>query len=117
MKFRSNKNREGQVRVQPEHKVTAACGTPIANAEVNTPRRDTQGALLKELWDLNCQTLDVVSRYKNSVRPEDFQTADDYSTSKNAWKEQFMHLDKFHEFIHSHHVATSWTEWTQENGA
>ena len=44
MKFHSNKHREGQVRVQPEHKETAACGTPIANAEVNTPRRDTQGS-------------------------------------------------------------------------
>lgn len=112
MKFRSNKHREGQVRVQPEHKVTAACGTPIANAKVHTPRRDSQGELLKKLWDLNCQTLEAVSEYKASLELEDFKNGDDHEASKAAWYHKSMDLYKFHEFIHSHHVATSWTEWT-----
>ena len=112
MKFHSNKHREGQVRVQPEHKETAACGTPIANAEVNTPRRDNQGELLQKLWDLSCETLETVTKYKVSVMPEDFRNAGDHEASKKAWYQQSMQLYKFHEFIHSHHVNTSWTEWT-----
>ena len=73
MKFHSNKHREGQVRVQPEHKETAACGY-IANAEVNTPSDATpQGELLQKLWDLSCQTLETVTQYKVSVMPEDFR--------------------------------------------
>tara|TARA_R100000027_G_scaffold3874_1_gene3399 strand:- start:62 stop:424 length:363 start_codon:yes stop_codon:yes gene_type:complete len=112
MKFHSNKHREGQVRVQPEHKETAACGTPIANAEVNTPRRDTQGELLQKLWDLSCQTLQTVYEYKTSLKAEDFKNAGDHEAAKKAWYQQSMQLYKFHEFIHSHHVNTSWTEWT-----
>ena len=115
MKFHSNKHREGQVRVQPEHKQTAVCGTPIANAEVNTTRREDQEELLATLWDLSCQTLDAVSRYKSSVEPGDFKTTDDYNTSRDAWRKHTVNLYKFHEFIHSHHVHTSWTEWKDSN--
>ena len=112
MKFTANEKDVDNVRIQPEYKVTEECSTPIPNAEVNTPRRDLQGEILEELWNKSCETLKLIDEYRNQVESADFQTKDDYEDSKLEWKKHSELQQRFHKFVHSHHCATGWTEWT-----
>ena len=66
MRFITNKQHGDQIRVQPEYKMTAECGTPIPNAEVNTPRRDAQEEILSKLWKNSCECLQLVDRYQQA---------------------------------------------------
>ena len=112
MKFTANEKNVDNVRIQPEYKMTAECGTPIPNAEVNTPRRDLQGEILEELWKKSCETLQLVDRYRRQVKSTDFEKTDDYHQSIIEWEKQAQLQQRFHSFVHSHHCATGWTEWT-----
>tara|TARA_R100000322_G_scaffold101663_1_gene64364 strand:+ start:199 stop:594 length:396 start_codon:yes stop_codon:yes gene_type:complete len=111
MRFITNKQHGDQIRVQPEYKMTAECSTPIANAEVNTSRRNLQEEILSKLWKNSCECLQLVREYQQAVKSEDFENGDNYDTSVVAWDVFSKLLFKFHQFIHSHYVATSWTEW------
>ena len=111
MKFITNKQHGDKIRVQPEYKMTAECGTPIANAEVNTSRRNLQEEILSKLWKNSCECLQLVREYQQAVKYEDFKNRDDHDKSVVAWDIFSKFLFKFHEFIHSHYCATGWTEW------
>ena len=112
MKFTANEKDVDIVRIQPEYKMTAECSTPIANAEVNTSRRNLQEEILSKLWKNSCECLQLVREYQQAVKSEDFENNDNYDTSVVAWDVFSKLLYKFHQFIHSHYVATGWTEWT-----
>ena len=111
MKFITNKQHGDQIRVQPEYKMTAACNTPIPNAEVNTARRNTQEEILTRLWKNSCECLQLVCEYQQAVKYEDFEDGDDHDDSVNAWHTYSKFQHKFHQFVHSHYCATGWTEW------
>ena len=112
MKFTTNEKDVDNVRIQPEYKMTDECSTPIPNAEVNTPRRNTQEEILSRLWKNSCECLQLIREYQQAVKPEDFANGDDYDNSVEAWDTYSKLQYKFHEFVHSHYCATGWTEWT-----
>ena len=111
MKFITNKQHGDQIRVQPEYKMTAECSTPIANAEVNTSRRNLQEEILSKLWKNSCECLQLVREYQQAVKSEDFENDDNYDISVVAWNIFSKLQHKFHQFVHSHYCATGWTEW------
>ena len=115
MKFISNRGREGQIQVQPEHMMTNQWLCPIPNPPVNTSERDELTSQWKVVWEKHCDYLTALAKCKQLAKPDYFRHEDDYFEHKITCSQVLSRGEKTNEWIHGTYTQLGWTTWKQKH--